>query len=97
MEKIEPIYICIVLSFGPMKEEKKSCFYLAHSESEGMKYVFIGDVINMYSNLVTNSNRRHNADPNKANNGTDNGRAKRHIFTKKGKLFKYLLYVERRF
>ena len=59
--------------------------------SLNLKLLFISDVTNMYSNLMTNSNWRHNADPNKANNGTDNGRAKRHIFTKKGKLFKYLL------
>ena len=55
--------------------------------------VFISGFANMYSNLMTNSNWRHNADPNKANNGTDNGRAKRHIFTKKGKAIQ--LYVER--
>ena len=46
----------------------------------------------MYSNLMTNSNWRHNADPNKANNGTDNGRAKRHIFTKKGKAIQIPTY-----
>ena len=55
--------------------------------------VFISGFANMYSNLMTNSNWRHNADPNKANNGTDNGRAKRaaHLH-KKGKAIQIPTY-----
>ena len=77
-----------LLYFLPFIFTFEQCDTVLNYVNSVCKYVFISD----YTNLMTNSNWRHNADPNKANNGTDNGRAKRrHIFTKKGKLFKYLL------